>query len=49
MIITPTDAPGMNRWRKSLFILMARNATSPIVHFRLPSDRTVMVGSQVAV
>jgi hypothetical protein len=28
---------------------MARNATSPIVHFRLPSDRTVMIGSQVAV
>ena len=49
MIIAPTDAPGMNRWRKSLFILMARNATSPIVHFRLPSDRTVMIGSQVAV
>jgi len=49
MIITPTDAPGMSRWRKSLFILMARNATSPIVHFRLPGDRTVMIGSQVAV
>ena len=47
MFITPTDAPGVTRWRKSLFILMARNATSPIVHFHLPSDRTVIVGSQV--
>jgi KUP system potassium uptake protein len=49
MTITPTDAPGMSRWRKTLFIMMARNATSPIEHFRLPSNRTVMMGSQVAV
>jgi hypothetical protein len=27
---------------------MARNATSPIAHFHLPTDRTVMMGSQVA-
>jgi KUP system potassium uptake protein len=46
--ITPTDAPGMRRWRKALFIAMARNATSPIAHFHLPTDRTVMMGSQVA-
>jgi KUP system potassium uptake protein len=45
--ITPTDAPGMRRWRKALFIAMARNAASPIVHFHLPTDRTVMMGSQV--
>ena len=46
--ITPTDAPGLRRWRKSLFIAMARNATSAIDHFGLPSDRTVIMGSQVA-
>jgi KUP system potassium uptake protein len=46
--ITPTDAPVMQRWRKKLFITMARNASSPIEHFGLPSDRTVMMGSQVA-
>jgi KUP system potassium uptake protein len=46
--ITPTDAPGMQRWRKNLFIAMARNASSPIDHFGLPSDRTVVMGSQVA-
>jgi KUP system potassium uptake protein len=45
--ITPTDAPGMRRWRKNLFIAMARNASSPIDHFGLPGDRTVMMGSQV--
>ena len=46
--IAPTDAPGMQRWRKQLFITMARNASSPIDHFGLPADRTLMLGSQVA-
>ena len=46
--ITQSDAPGMRRWRKSLFTTMARNATSPIDHFGLPTDRTVIIGSQVA-
>jgi KUP system potassium uptake protein len=45
--ITPTTAPGMQRWRKALFIIMARNAASPIEHFGLPGDRTVMMGSQI--
>jgi KUP system potassium uptake protein len=45
--ITPTTEPGMQRWGKKLFIAMARNASSPIDHFGLPSGRTVMMGSQV--
>jgi KUP system potassium uptake protein len=49
MTIVTTDAPGMARWRKRLFIGMARNASSPIDHFGLPSERTVMTGSQVAI
>jgi KUP system potassium uptake protein len=47
--ITPTDAAGMQRWRKDLFIAMARNASSPIDHFGLPSNRTVVMGSQVPI
>ena len=47
MIITPTDEPGMGRRRKHLFVMMARNASSPISHFGLPSERTVMMGSEV--
>jgi KUP system potassium uptake protein len=47
--ITPTGAPGMASWRKKLFVGMARNAASPIEAFGLPSDRTVIMGSQVAV
>jgi KUP system potassium uptake protein len=48
--ITPTrDKKGMDRWRKSLFTAMARNAASPIDQFSLPVERTVTVGSQIAV
>ena len=46
--ITPTREPGMRRWRKLLFIAMARNAASPIETFGLPVDRTVTGGSQIA-
>ena len=49
MHIVPTEAPGMHRWRKALFIFMARNATSPITHFNLPGERTMIMGSQVEV
>ncbi len=49
MTIKETEAPVMNRWRKKVFTAMARNASSPIDAFGLPSDRTVMMGSQVAV
>jgi KUP system potassium uptake protein len=47
--ITPTSARPLRAWRKGLFIAMARNAASPIDHFGLPNDRTVMMGSQIAV
>jgi KUP system potassium uptake protein len=46
--ITPTEAPGMAQWRKQVFITMARNAANPIEHYGLPGDRTVIMGSQVA-
>ena len=47
MTITPTDDAGMGRRRKHLFVMMARNASSPISHFGLPSARTVTMGSEV--
>ena len=48
IMITPTDAPPLRRWRKKLFVTMARNAASPIDAFRLPRERTVIVAAQVA-
>jgi KUP system potassium uptake protein len=47
--ITPTEQPGMGRWRKLLFVAMARNAASPIETFRLPVDRTATVGALIGV
>ena len=47
MTIVPRNGPGMPRWRKRLFVLMARNSSSPIDHFGLPGNRTVLTGSQV--
>jgi KUP system potassium uptake protein len=49
MTITPTGDPGMQRWRKLLFVTLARNAASPIDHFGLSADRTVLVGSHIGI
>jgi KUP system potassium uptake protein len=49
MTIRPTSNPGMSRWRKLLFIALARNAASPIETFGLSADRTVLVGSHVGI
>jgi len=46
--IVPTRASGMSPWRKRLFLLLARNAATPVVYFRLPDERTVTVGERVA-
>jgi KUP system potassium uptake protein len=45
--IIPTDTPGMAMWRKKLFIVIARNAASPVPYFHLPDDRTVVMASHV--
>jgi KUP system potassium uptake protein len=45
--VTPTDGPGMARWRKRLFVAMLRNAASPVEYFHLPRERTVVLGSQL--
>jgi KUP system potassium uptake protein len=45
--ITLTSAPGMVRWRKSLFLFLAHNAADPAAYFGLPRDRTVTLGSAV--
>jgi KUP system potassium uptake protein len=47
--IIPTSAPPLRVLFKKLFVVMARNAASPIEHFGLPTDRTVIMGAQVPV
>ena len=44
-----TNAHGMQRCRKRLFLVLWRNSGSPIEYFRLPEDRTVMVGEQLEI
>jgi len=48
MTITDSERADMATWRRKLFLLMARNAASPIEHFGLPIERTVLMGSQVS-
>ncbi|HEY5431152.1 MAG TPA: KUP/HAK/KT family potassium transporter, partial [Solirubrobacteraceae bacterium] len=49
MTIVPNADPGMAGWRKRMFVAMARNAASPVEHFGLPSERTAMTNSEVAI
>jgi KUP system potassium uptake protein len=42
-----TDKPGMNRWRKRLFLLTALTAAEPSDYFRLPRERTITLGSEI--
>jgi KUP system potassium uptake protein len=45
--IVPTNAPGMARWRKRLFVAIARNAANPVALFGLPDDQTVVLSAQI--
>jgi KUP system potassium uptake protein len=45
--IVPTGDAEMARWRKKLFIAIARNAANPVPYFHLPEDRTVVMASHV--
>jgi len=38
---------GMRSWRKRLFIGLSHNAASPAAYFRLPVDRTVVMGTRI--
>jgi KUP system potassium uptake protein len=45
--IAVTDEPGMARWRKRLFVVMAHTAVDPADDMSLPGERTVVIASQV--
>ena len=49
MTIVPTRDPTMPRWRKAIFVTLARNAASPVAYFGLPDDRTVVMGSNIEI
>ena len=39
--------PGMNRWRKRLFVATSRITADAAEYFHLPRDRTVIMGSRI--
>jgi len=41
------DTPGMSRWRKRLFLATAQITADAADHFRLPRERTVIMGSRI--
>ena len=41
------EMPRMARWRKKLFVIMARNARSATEFFNIPPNRVVELGAQV--
>jgi KUP system potassium uptake protein len=43
------DAPGMSDWRKRLFLATAHLTADAADFFRLPRDRTVIMGSRIEV
>src|SRR4051794_19037030 len=43
------DEPGMARWRKKLFMVIARNAASPVPYFHLPDERTIVMAAHIEV
>lgn len=43
------NAPGMNRWRKRLFLATSRITADAAEYFGLPRERTVIMGSRVEV
>jgi KUP system potassium uptake protein len=45
--IHPGNAPGMNQWRKRLFVATARLTADAAEYFQLPRDRTVIMGSRI--
>jgi KUP system potassium uptake protein len=43
------DAPGLSRWRKRLFIATSRITPDAAEYFRLPRERTVIMGSRIEI
>jgi KUP system potassium uptake protein len=48
-IIVPKLHPGMAIWRERLFAFMALNATTAPSFFRIPTERVVELGNQLAI
>jgi KUP system potassium uptake protein len=48
-IIVSTGRSEMPRWRRALFLFLARNARSPTEFFAIPPNQVVEIGGQMEV
>jgi KUP system potassium uptake protein len=46
--LVPAEQPGLGRWRLALFTWLSTNALAPARYYRLPTNRVVELGAQVA-
>ncbi|MBD2759676.1 potassium transporter Kup [Yimella sp. cx-573] len=46
--IQQSNDKSMPKWRKRIFIGLAHNAATPVQYFRLPEERTVIMGANVS-
>jgi KUP system potassium uptake protein len=44
-----SDAPGLSPWRKRLFLATSQITADAAEYFKLPRDRTLIVGSRIEV
>jgi len=47
--LRPTPKSEMPPWQDQLFVALARSSEDATTYFRIPTDRVVEVGTQVAV
>jgi KUP system potassium uptake protein len=47
--LRPASRPEMRRWQEKLFIWLAGSAEDATAYFRIPPDRVVEIGTQVAI
>lgn len=45
--IVPTRRKNLSRWQKILYVIMSKNAASPIDYYKLPLERTVEMSSYI--
>jgi KUP system potassium uptake protein len=48
-VLVPGMAPKLSWWRRTLFLVMARNAVPATEFFRIPSDRVVELGVRITI
>lgn len=47
--IISTPDGGMAQWRERMFATMARNASSAVDYFKIPTNRVVELGTQIEI